>query len=180
MKGSNKMKHSNKTKKANSKINNSNEKEGTTEMKDILTRKFDTITMEEFMELKMITEHDTDYLLGEIDKKLKDFMKDILEHSQNVCEYHFSEFVVAILDDINIGLKVVSYEIHKGYEALDAIRKTADEDDADVAYYDMYLSFISHKFNAFASIWESYLALKEKCEEYLKKNEKPTDHTHNN
>jgi hypothetical protein len=73
MKGSNKMKHSNKTKKANSKINNSNKKEGTTEMKDILTRKFDTITMEEFMELKTITEHDTDYLLGELDKKLKNF-----------------------------------------------------------------------------------------------------------
>ena len=179
MKGLNKMKHSNKTKKANSKINNSNKKEGTTEMKDILTRKFDTITMEEFMELKMITEHDTDYLLGELDKKLKNFIKDVLENSQTFCEYHFSKFVVAELNDIKIGLNVVSYEIHKGYEALNAIRKTADEDDADVAYYDMYLSLISHKFNAYASIFESHLTLKEECEEYLKNNENPTDHTHN-
>ena len=85
-----------------------------------------------------------------------------------------------MLDDINIGLKVVSYEIHKGYEALDAVRKTADENDTDVAYYNMYLSFISNKFNAFASIWESYLTLKEECEECLKNNEKSTDHTHNN
>lgn len=68
------MKHSNKTKKANSKINNSNKKEGTTEMKDILTRKFDTITMEEFMELKMITEHDTDSEIQKVNRKDKEKM----------------------------------------------------------------------------------------------------------
>ncbi len=166
-------------KKSTKTTNNSNKKEGNTTMKEIFKRKIETITMDEFMEVKTVTEHDTDYLLGEIDRKLKAFIKDMLDNSEFLCTYHYSKYVVDELNDINVGLKVVSHEIQKGYEALEAVGKIADEDDMDVAYYDMYLTLVAHKFNAFASVWESFLPFKEECEEYLRNNEEPTDHIHN-
>ena len=88
------------------------------------------IPIEEVMEVKTVTEHDTDYLLGEVDTKLKAFMEDMLENSQTLCTYHSFKYVVDALDDINNALKVVSYEIQKGFEALEAIRKIADEEKA--------------------------------------------------
>ncbi len=166
-------------KKSTKTTNNSNKKEGNRTMKEIFTRKIETITMEEFMEVKTVTEHDTDYLLGEVDTKLKAFMEDMLENSQTLCTYHYFKYVVDALDDINNALKVVSYEIQKGFEALEAIRKIADEKNMDVAYYDMYITLAAHKFNAYASVWERYFPLKEEYEEYLRNNEEPTDHTHN-
>ena len=147
-------------------------------MKDLFANKIENITMNEFIQAKTVIEHDTDFLFNEVDMNLKLFMKGILDNSNTHCTYHFYKYVVDTLDEINNFLKITSYELMKGSEALEAVSKITDEENADVVYFNMYLSLASHKFHAYATVWESYLHLKEEAEEYLKNNEEPTNHTH--